>query len=104
MADVQQTLTGDAHDAGLYRALVTDGHINHPAWLRAHAEHRFVGTCRQCGDYLIPDQPHEHPGGRIDYTAACRNESCRWEMSAPGGRVMRHSTKLSDQPRAKKGD
>jgi hypothetical protein len=66
--------------------------IDHGSWLRARAEGGFVGTCRRCGDYLVPRIPDEH-GGRIDYEADCRNEACRYTIMAPGGRVFSSAVK-----------
>ncbi len=99
MNATQQALTGDTpHDAGLWPRYVTGGAIDHAQWLRARAESQFVGTCRRCGDYLVPDPPAEL-AGRTDYTARCRRaEECGYELAAPGGRVMRHSGRRSDQP------
>lgn len=72
---------------GLYRLVLRDGEIDHAAWLRARAEARYVGTCRRCGDYLVPLMPHEH-AGRTDYQADCRRgDDCGYTLLAPGGRV-----------------
>lgn len=100
MSAGQQTLTGDVpRDAGLWSRYVHNGQVDHAAWLRARAEGQFVGTCRQCGDYLVPDAPHDH-AGRTDYTARCRRgDACRYELTAPGGRVLRHSGLKSAQPK-----
>lgn len=94
----QQGLTHDPGAAGLWRKLLdTDGNIDHHAWLRAHASGEFVGNCRSCGDYLVPIQPTEI-SGRFDYSAYCRQtESCRYELNAPGGRVLRRSARLSER-------
>lgn len=75
---------------GLYHKLITDGEIDHAAWMRARAERRAVGTCRDCHDYLMPLMPHEH-AGRTDYQADCR--TCGYTLLAPGGRVMRSALK-----------
>jgi len=59
------------------------GAINHAAWLRAHAENRWVGMC-ECGGYLRPEPPDEHER-RTDYIAVCA--SCGRDIIAPGGRL-----------------
>lgn len=114
MAAQQQTLTGDVpHDAGIWRRLVGGaGQIDHAAWMRACAEGSFVGTCRQCGDYLIPERPRDITDGRTDYEARCRNEhhaqgrgatrtvtGCGWTTTAPGGRIQRRSNLASARPK-----
>jgi hypothetical protein len=85
------------HD-GLFARVAHGGEIDHAAWLRIRSEGGFVGTCRLCHDHLIPQSPDEH-AGRIDYEADCRNPECSYVMLAPGGRVMRHSTLRSHQPK-----
>lgn len=75
-------------DGGLYRRYVTDGQIDHAAWLRAVAAGQFVGECRRCGGHLAPERPEQHHG-RSDYTAACSGEDCGYEMTAPGGRLSK---------------
>lgn len=88
---------------GLWRRVLDgDGHINHAAWLRACAEHGFVGTCRRCGGYLAPAAPDDLGGGRIDYEAHCAG--CGGILNAPGGRVLTHSARRSEQPRTTHAD
>jgi hypothetical protein len=81
-------------DGGLYRRYLTNGHIDHHAWLRARAEHAPVGTCRRCAAHLTPERPYEH-AGRTDYTATCEDPACGYVLEAPGGRVMRGSAAWS---------
>jgi hypothetical protein len=84
---------------GLWKRFVDEHHINHGAWLRACAEGAWVGTCRHCGDYLIPRQPQQI-GERWDYEAHCRSPvreshvdgrrvvtGCGQILCAPGGRL-----------------
>lgn len=85
------------HD-GLFRRVVANGEIVHNEWMRVRAEGGFVGTCRTCGDYLIPAAPDEHTG-RIDYQADCRSDTCRATLLSPGGRVMRGTTTRSLLPK-----
>lgn len=99
----QDTLPGTGQhmfnpmDHGLWKRFVdSDGRINHAAWLRARAEGQWVGTCRRCGDYLIPEAPHEHDN-RSDYQASCRNDGCGYVMTAPGGRIALGSTRKSER-------
>lgn len=96
----QQSLVHEPGHSGLWNRYVVDGEIDHAAWLRACAHSEFVGNCRSCGDYLIPERPIERGGGRFDYTAACRQDrECRYELTAPGGRVLRRSSRLSERPK-----
>ena len=92
----QETLTpASGADGGLWVRYLTDGRINHAAWLRARASGEFVGTCRACGAFLVPGAPEDRGGGRVDYQADCR--SCPYVMCAPGGRVARGSTRKSER-------
>lgn len=81
----------------LYKRFVDgDRNIDYHQWLRAIAEHAFVGTCRRCGDQLIPMRPTDH-GGRTDYEAHCRRTDCGWICNAPGGRLLRRSSRLHER-------
>jgi uncharacterized OB-fold protein len=75
---------------GIYRTIAPDREIDHHAWLRARAEGRPVGSCRSCGDYMMPQRPDEH-SGRTDYEAQCR--TCGRVLLAPGGRRMSSALK-----------
>lgn len=113
----QETLPGtgqpdrfDPLDHRLYRGLVdAEGVIVHAAWMRACAAGEFVGTCRRCGDYLVPSRPVEI-NQRTDYEATCRNRmtssvingvrhvaGCGWVLVAPGGRVFGRSSRTSER-------
>lgn len=93
----QPTLDGTPAHTGLWRKVV-DGHqIDHAAWLRAIATGDFVGSCK-CGDFLTPSRPQQ-VGDRTDYSATCRREECRWEINAPGGRILRRSSMASERPK-----
>lgn len=100
----------DPLEHGLYRRFLNDArcncgdkanpghsHIEHGQWLRAIAEGAHVGTCRQCGDYLIPQRPEQISQTRTDYEASCRNEECRWVCNAPSGRYLRGSSRLHER-------
>lgn len=109
MAD-QETLTDETRQTsttfnpaihGLWKRFVENGTIRHGEWLRACAAGEFVGTCRHCGDYLIPAHPLQ-VGQRWDYEAQCRSKAtssivdgarhvsgCGHVMAAPGGRLKK---------------
>lgn len=121
----QETLPGVAPDAqtphkavfdGLQHGLwqrfkAGDGTVNEAAWLRACAEHGFVGTCRVCGAYLVPLHP-EQVGKRKDFEAHCSRwptivstvdnvrtvTGCGWILNAPNGRRCERSSRWSEQP------
>ena len=103
--------TFDALEHGLWARFTDGDRINHGAWLRVRAEGGFVGTCRRCGDYLVPLAPYEHTDDRVDYEAHCRREivatmvggkrqveGCEWTLSAPGGRMLRRSSRHDEMP------
>lgn len=99
MTSQQAPLTHQPGEGGLWRKVLDGNTVNHSAWLRARAEGSFVGNCRRCGDYLIPAEPQQRGSG-FDYAAYCRQtDTCRYELAAPGGRVLRRSTCLSEQPK-----
>ena len=90
----------DPSQHGLWTRVVEGGRISHPVWLRAVAEHGFVGTCRRCGHYLRPLPADDRGNGVFDYEAQCSNEhststvdgrrqvsGCGQVMVAPGGRL-----------------
>lgn len=104
MPDTQEALPGtgdgpafDPAQHGLWQRFVDGDQVAHGAWLRACAEHTFVGTCRVCGDYLTPAYP-EQLDGRTDYEARCRSERCGHTVVAPGGRLLRRSSRHSQMP------
>jgi len=83
----------------LYRRFVDGaGQIEHGQWLRAIAEGQHVGTCRRCGDYLIP-QPHvDVTSTRTDYQADCRDrDGCGFVCAMPGGRYLAGSTRENER-------
>ena len=89
----------DSLDHRLYKRFIDgDGNINHGQWLRALAERQWVGTCRRCGDYLIPQTPHQVSNTRTDYESVCRNrKGCGWTCYAPRGRYAQGSTRKSER-------
>lgn len=101
----QETLTERPQhnplDHGLWKRYTDGNNINHAAWLRAHAESDFVGTCRSCGGHLAPRQPHQVDKNTW-YEAAC--VSCHKTIAAParpherGGRLLRHSSRHHEMP------
>lgn len=100
----------DAH--GLWRSMVKNGHIDDMKWKEAVSTGGFVGTCRRCGDYMIPGKPVE-VNGRTDYEARCRNMAgskarrggqvvdvpCDYVMNAPGGRTYAGTTRGASRKR-----
>lgn len=115
MAD-QETMT-DAPGAfdptvhGLWKRYVDNYQIRDVAWVAACEANRaagmpveFVGTCRKCGDMLVPRQPWR-AGTRWDYEAECRSRitesrvdgrrvvtGCGAVLVAPGGRLVKPQT------------
>jgi hypothetical protein len=88
----------DSREHKLYKRFLDGaGHIQHGPWLRAMAEGAHVGTCRRCGDWLIPQRPREVSASRTDYQADCRDEGCGWVCVIPGGRYLVGSTRLSER-------
>lgn len=86
---------------GLWKRYVEDGRIRDGEWLRACESGEFVGTCRHCGDYLVPRRPMR-VGSRWDYEAECRDQTresrvdghrvvtgCGHTIAAPGGRLRK---------------
>jgi hypothetical protein len=87
---------------GLYKRMVDDaGRIIHTAWMRACAEQMFVGTCRNCGAYLLARPPEQVNDKRTDYEATCMR--CGRVILAPCGVVFRRSAIRAERPRSGKG-
>jgi hypothetical protein len=80
----------------LWKRFVDNGCVVHGAWLRACAENSYVGTCRICGDYLIPRHPYAVRAG-YDYEYQCRNVQCGHIYNAPGGRSFARSSRSSER-------
>lgn len=89
---------------GLWKRFVDNYQIRDPEWLRACESGEFVGTCRHCGDYLVPRRPMR-VGSRWDYEAECRSTlqesrvdgqrvvtGCGATVCAPGGRLFKPKT------------
>lgn len=74
------------------------GHVNHGQWLRARAENQWVGNCRRCGDYLVPQPPEQVSAQRTDYEARCQRAECGWTLNLPGGRYLTRSSRQSERP------
>lgn len=78
MADVQH--------GGLYSAMTHAGFIRDDRWKRAAGTGEVIGTCRECGGYLVPDDPPVVETAPVQwFTARCLD--CQHEVAAPGGRV-----------------
>lgn len=81
----QQPLYHDRRVAGFW-ATVRIGatrEIDDQAWTNALVKGELVGTCRQCGGYLRPQQPYT-TGVTKWYPASC--SSCRYETAGHGPR------------------
>lgn len=102
------------NDHGLWRSLVNaDGRINHEKWMMAIANGQYVGTCRRCGDWLVPARPEDNHGRR-DYEATCRNPSigkairgdvqvdiaCAYIVLAVNGRTFAGTTRAKARKQA----
>jgi len=88
---------------GLWKRFVDNDthHIREGEWMRACEGDEFVGTCKYCGDYLVPQRPIR-VGSRWDYEAMCRSRvtesrvdgrrvvtGCGQSIAAPGGRLAK---------------
>jgi hypothetical protein len=88
----------DPRQQRLWPRFIDDGQIVHGQWLRAIAERKYVGTCRHCGQGLIPRTPYHVTSTRTDYQADCRDRDvCRWVCAMPGGRYLAGSTRLHER-------
>ncbi len=65
-------------------------------WNRARAEQGIVGSCRLCGGHLTPLPTEERIGTLEWFEARCL--LCQHEIASPGGRVLRRSSRHSEQP------
>lgn len=103
LADVPGTFDPTIH--GLWKRFVDNHQIREGEWLRACEAGEFVGTCRHCGDYLIPRRPLKVAPTRWDYEAECRSRvaeskvdgirvvtGCGATLCAPGGRLVKPHT------------
>lgn len=110
----QETLTErtvfNPLDHGLWARYRSGNQIDHAAWMRACADGSWVGTCRRCGDYLLPLRPYQINAKRTDYEAHCRREvvvrlidgvrtveGCGWILNAPSGRALTYSSRASER-------
>lgn len=79
---------------GLWDRYVVDDHVDHAAWLRARATGELVGDC-VCGGYLQPGESYT-VGHTEWYETRC--VTCGRETAAPGGRILRRSSRHAEQP------
>lgn len=70
--------------------------INVGQWNRARAERGIVGSCRLCGGHLVPQETEPRIVALEWFEARCI--LCGHEIAAPGGRVLRRSSRHSEQP------
>ena len=75
------------HDTpqGLSARYVQDGQIDRAQWQHACHSAEPVGTCRECGEPLMPRRPRQ-VGQRVDFEAVCGGPGAH-ELLAPYGRV-----------------
>ena len=96
----------DPHDRKIYRRVLDGkGHVIHSEWLRAMAEGRPVGECRNCGHLLTPHRPWDVNSWRTDYEAQCQDrdddpadggpQRCERIVALPGGRYLPGSGRKS---------
>lgn len=85
------------------RYIAADGlHIDTGQWNRARAEQTFVGTCRECGGYLVPEPTDVFPPSPDDVCSewlAARCVTCEHEWVSPDGKVLQRSARHSRMPR-----
>jgi hypothetical protein len=78
-----------AAGGGLYTAMTYSGFVRADRWKHATATGEVIGTCRECGGYLIPDDVGWTELSPMQwFTASCLD--CGHEVAAPGGRVLKH--------------
>jgi hypothetical protein len=82
---------------GLFRRLVDRDEINEAGWLRARAESSLVGTCRLCGGHLQPLETLPDGSSHLKWFEA-RCVLCHHEVASPAGRVLRRSSRRTEQP------
>lgn len=81
----------------------TDGlFINIGRWNRARADNSYVGQCRWCGGYLLPEPSDAYSSSPDDVCgqwlgAVCI--SCGQEFVAPDAKVLQRSARHSRMPR-----
>lgn len=79
---------------GLFSSIVSDGRIRVGPWRSAAASGGFVGTCRSCGGFMVPDALPDEQETRIEwYVARCL--TCEQECAAPDGRVSSRTARGS---------
>lgn len=88
----------DPSKHGLYRRfLKDDGSLNTPSWNRAADGGEHVGTCRECGFYLL-GSPTQQDGRITWYSAYCTNPACGKETAAPNAEYLRRTSRHSHMP------
>lgn len=94
MADERQRI--NPLESGLGWRMTQGDTINTAAWNRARAERGIIGSCRLCGGHLVPLETDPNVGPLDWYEAEC--VLCHHPIAAPGGRVLRRSSRHSEQP------
>lgn len=70
--------------SGIWLQYLHDHAVDADAWRRALDGRQLVGTCRECGGRLAPQEPYEVHGGAQWFPARCIE--CGREVAAPGSR------------------
>lgn len=74
---------------GLYAEMIHGGMIRQDRWEQAKATGEVIGSCRECGGFLVPDDfGWEDESPILWFTARCIE--CGKEVAAPGGRTLKH--------------
>jgi hypothetical protein len=103
IADADVGRPFDPFEHHIWPRYIADGglYLNTLAWNRARADRSYVGTCRMCGGYLIPEPSDAYPESPdtaiVWYGAVCR--ACGREFVAPDGKVLQRSARHSQMPR-----
>lgn len=102
MTEKRKPYQRKGHDplaAGLYGRVVLGGEINPVMWAQADDSAQIVGTCRDndCDGYLVVDPPKEYgPTPLTWFEARCLK--CGHQVAAPGGRLLRRSSRWTERP------
>ena len=89
----------DPREHGIYKSFLDqDGTITTTAWNRAVEGGEHVGTCRECGFYMLA-RPTTQQGRITWYWAYCTNAAgCGKEIGAPNGEALRRSSRHDEMP------
>jgi hypothetical protein len=78
----------DRDEGGLWSSMTYGGRIRQEKWRSAAATGEVIGTCRDCGGWMIPDDPtYNDEAPLVWFTARCLD--CGHEVASPEGRLSR---------------